>query len=119
MIGVSANCQEALCRALGAHSTLLNIFGVMLLIKPPYPLQLVPVTRIEKVATTGILQMTRQLCYFHRKGADEPDPPGAGTCDVPEALDTQRDKRLLKTEPLQEARPKWNKGGGGATSSGT
>ena len=33
--------------------------------------------------------------------------------DVPEASDTQRDKYLRKTEPLQGARPKWNKGGGG------
>ena len=54
----------------------------------------------------------------HRKGADESDPPGADIRDVPEALDTQRDEWLLKTEPLQWARPKWNKGGG-ATSSGT
>ena len=54
----------------------------------------------------------------HRKGADEPDPPGADIHDVPEASDAQRDEWLLKTEPLQGARPKWNKGGGGATSSG-
>ena len=47
----------------------------------------------------------------HRKGADEPDPPGADIRDVPEASDTQRDEWLLKTEPLQGARPKWNKGG--------
>ena len=30
---------------------------------------------------------------------------------MPEASDTQRDKWLLKTEPLQGAHPKWNKGG--------
>ena len=30
---------------------------------------------------------------------------------MPEASDTQRDEWLLKTEPLQEARPKLNKGG--------
>ena len=55
----------------------------------------------------------------HRKGSDECDPPGADIRDVPEASDTQRDEWLLKTEPLQGARPKWNKGGGGggATSS--
>ena len=40
----------------------------------------------------------------HRKGADEPDPPGSDICD------TQRDEWLLKTEPLQGARLKWNKG---------
>ena len=39
MIGLSANCQEALSRALGAYYTLLNIIGVVLLIKTPYPLQ--------------------------------------------------------------------------------
>ena len=50
---------------------------------------------------------------LHRKGADEPDPPGADISDVPEASDTHRDKWLPKTEPLQGARPKWNKGGGG------
>ena len=54
----------------------------------------------------------------HRKGADEPDPLGADIRDVPEASDTQWDEWLLKTEPLQGARPKWNKGRG-ATSSGT
>ena len=47
----------------------------------------------------------------HRKGANEPDPPGAYICDVPDASDTQRDEWLLRTEPLQGARPKWNKGG--------
>ena len=47
-----------------------------------------------------------------RKGADEPDLPGADIRDVPEASDTQRDEWLLRTEPLQGARPKWNKGGG-------
>ena len=49
----------------------------------------------------------------HRKGADEPDPPGADIRDVPEALDTQRDEWLLKMEPLHGARPKWHRGGGG------
>ena len=49
----------------------------------------------------------------HRKGADEPDPPGADICDVPEASDTQRDEWRFKMEPLQVAHPKWNKGGGG------
>ena len=48
-----------------------------------------------------------------RKGANEPDPPGADIRDVPEASDTQRDEWLRRTEPLQGARPKWNKGGGG------
>ena len=43
----------------------------------------------------------------HRKGADEPDPPGADIRDVPESLDTQRKEWLLKAEPLQGARPKW------------
>ena len=40
MIGLSANSQEALSRALGAHETLLNIIGVVLLIKTPYPLHI-------------------------------------------------------------------------------
>ena len=71
--------------------------------------------------TTGILWMTRKLSCFHtcRKGANEPDPPGADIRDVLEASDTQRDEWLPKMEPLQGARPKWNKGGGGATSNGT
>ena len=47
----------------------------------------------------------------HRKGADELDPPGADIRDMPEASDTQRDEWLLKTEPLQGARPRWNKDG--------
>ena len=42
----------------------------------------------------------------HRKGADEPDPPGADTRDVPEASGTQRDEWFLTTEPLNGARPK-------------
>ena len=49
----------------------------------------------------------------HKKGADEPDQPGADIRDVPEASDTQRDKWLFKTEPLHGARPKWHRGGGG------
>ena len=44
----------------------------------------------------------------HRKGADEPDPPGSDIREGPNASDTQRDEWLLKTEPLQGARPKWN-----------
>ena len=47
----------------------------------------------------------------HRKGADEPDPPGADIRDVLEAWDTQQDEWLLKTEPLHAARPKWNRVG--------
>ena len=39
--------------------------------------------------------------FPHRKGADEPDPPGSYICDGPNASDTQRDEWLLKTEPLQ------------------
>ena len=49
--------------------------------------------------------------FSHSKGADEPDPPGADIRDVPEASGTQRDEWLLRTEPLQGARPKWIKGG--------
>ena len=48
--------------------------------------------------------------FPHRKAADEPDPPGSDIHDGPNASDTQRDEWLLKTEPLQGARPKWNKG---------
>ena len=47
----------------------------------------------------------------HRKGADEPDPPGADIRDEPEASDSQRDEWLLRMESLHGARPKWNKGG--------
>ena len=48
--------------------------------------------------------------FPHRKGADEPDPPGSDIRDGPNASDIQRDEWLLKTEPLQGALPKWNKG---------
>ena len=48
--------------------------------------------------------------FPHRKGADEPDPPDSDIRGGPNASDTQRDEWLLKTEPLQGARPKWNKG---------
>ena len=41
----------------------------------------------------------------HRRGMGEPD-----ICDGPNTSDTQRDEWLLKTEPLQRARPKWNIG---------
>ena len=44
----------------------------------------------------------------HRRGVDEPDPPGSDIRDGPNTSDTQRDEWLLKTEPLQGARPKWN-----------
>ena len=47
----------------------------------------------------------------NRKGADEPDPPGADIRDVPEASGTQREEWLLTTEPLHGARPKWNRAG--------
>ena len=47
----------------------------------------------------------------NRKGADEPDPPGADIPDVPEASGTQREGWLLSTEPLHGARPKWNRVG--------
>ena len=46
----------------------------------------------------------------HRRGVDEPDLPGSDIRDGPNTLDTQRDEWLLKTEPLQGARPKWNIG---------
>ena len=46
----------------------------------------------------------------HRKGAGEPDPPGSEIRDGPNTSDTQRDEWLLKTEPHQGARLKWNKG---------
>ena len=41
---------------------------------------------------------------------DEPDPPGSDIRDGPNTSDTQRDEWLLKTEPPQGARPKWNIG---------
>ena len=37
----------------------------------------------------------------HRRGVDEPDPPSSDIRDGPNTSDTQRDKWLLKTEPLQ------------------
>ena len=46
----------------------------------------------------------------HRRGMDEPDPPGSDIRDGPNTSDAQRDEWLLKTEPLQGARPKWNIG---------
>ena len=46
----------------------------------------------------------------HRRGVDEPDPPGSDIRDGPNTSDTQRDEWLLKTEPLQGARPKCNIG---------
>ena len=42
----------------------------------------------------------------HRRGMDEPDPPGSDIRDGPNTSDTQQDEWLLKTEPLQGARPK-------------
>ena len=46
----------------------------------------------------------------HKRGMDEPDPPGSDIRDGPNTSDTQRDEWLLKTEPLHGARPKWNIG---------
>ena len=46
----------------------------------------------------------------HRRDMDDPDPPGSDIRDGPNTSDTQRDDWLLKTEPLQGARPKWNVG---------
>ena len=43
----------------------------------------------------------------HRKGAGRIDLPGAHIRDTPEVSDDQRDEWLLKTEPLQGARPRW------------
>ena len=39
--------------------------------------------------------------FPHRKGADEPDPPGSDIRDGQNTSGTQRDEWLLKTEPLQ------------------
>ena len=47
----------------------------------------------------------------HQKGADEPDPPGADIRDVPEESGTQQEEWLLTMEPLNGARPKWNRVG--------
>ena len=46
----------------------------------------------------------------HMRGMDEPDPPGSDIRYGPNTSDTQRDEWLLKTEPLQGARPKCNIG---------
>ena len=47
----------------------------------------------------------------HRRDMDDPDPaPGSDIRDGPNTSDTQRDDWLLKMEPLQGARPKWNVG---------
>ena len=37
----------------------------------------------------------------HRRGMEEPDPPGSDIRDRPNTSDTQRDEWLLKTEPLK------------------
>ena len=47
----------------------------------------------------------------NRKGADEPDLPGADIRDVPKASGTQREEWLPTTESLHGARPKWNRAG--------
>ena len=47
---------------------------------------------------------------LHQKGADERDPPVADIRDVLDASGTQREDWLL-TEPLNGARPKWNRAG--------
>ena len=47
---------------------------------------------------------------LHRKGADERDPPGADIQNVPETSGTQQEDWFL-TEPLNGARPKWNREG--------
>ena len=47
----------------------------------------------------------------NRKGADEPDPPGADIRDVPEASGIQREEWLLTTEPLHGVQLKWNRAG--------
>ena len=97
------------------------------MIQNPYPLQLVPVTRIlfwrngqDQRVDDGWLEAEHgKLDYtddeevrllLHRRGVDEPDLPGLDIRDGPNTLDTQRDEWLLKTEPLQGARPKWNIG---------
>ena len=46
----------------------------------------------------------------HRRDVDEPDPLFSDIRDGPNTSDTQRDEWLLKTEPLQGARLKWNIG---------
>ena len=51
-----------------------------------------------------ILRMMRKLGYFHTGRAR------MSIRDGPKASDTQRDEWLLKTEPLQGARTRWNKG---------
>ena len=46
----------------------------------------------------------------HSRDTDVPDNPGSDIRDGPDTSDTQRDDWLLKTEPLQGARPRWNEG---------
>ena len=46
----------------------------------------------------------------HRKDTDDPNHPGLDIRDGPDTSDTQRDDWLLKTEPLQGARPRWTEG---------
>ena len=46
----------------------------------------------------------------HRKDTDVPNHPGSDIPDGPDTSDTQRDDWLLKTKPLQRARPRWNEG---------
>ena len=46
----------------------------------------------------------------HRRDTDDPNHPDSDIRDGPDTSDTQRDDWLLKTEPLQGARPRWNEG---------
>ena len=64
-----------------------------------------------KVDYKGSLDDEEIELLLHRKGADGTDPLRAYICDMPETSDTQRDEWLLKTEPLQGGRPRWNKDG--------
>ena len=47
----------------------------------------------------------------HRKGAGGTDLPGTHIRDTPDMSDAQREEWLIKTEPLQGARPRWEEDG--------
>ena len=47
---------------------------------------------------------------LYSRGADERGPPGSDIREVPEALGTQRED-WSHMEPLNGARPKWNRAG--------
>ena len=64
--------------------------------------------------TTKSLRTTRKWSAFAQEGCRWDRSAGGGGADIrdtPEVSDAQRDEWLLKTEPLQGARPRWEDDG--------